>query len=74
MYPSLNLRIRYITIYLISRTNLFTTWSLHLEAANIAYRPDLARTEFLSDPDERLGWQSKSLPTGSIFNTYLSSR
>jgi len=48
------------------RTNLFTTWSLHLETANIAFRPDLARTEFLSDPDERLGWQSKCLPTDDL--------
>jgi len=48
------------------RNSLFTTWSHHLEAANISYRADLARTEFLSDPDERLGWQSKSLPTDDL--------
>ena len=48
------------------RTNLFLTWSHHLEAAGIAFRPDLARTEFLSDPDERLEWQSKSLPTDDL--------
>merc|ERR1740128_1398188 len=48
------------------RNQLFTTWSLHLEAAGVAYRPDLARTEFLSDPDERLGWQSKSLPSDDL--------
>ena len=29
-------------------------------------RPDLARTEFLSDPDERLNWQSKSLPSDDL--------
>ena len=48
------------------RNSLFTNWSLHLEAAGVAYRADLARTEFLSDPDERLGWQSKSLPTDDL--------
>merc|ERR1719427_2521204 len=48
------------------RNSLFTTWSHHLEAANISYRADLARTEFLSDPDERLGWQAKSLPTDDL--------
>ena len=48
------------------RNSLFTTWSHHMEAANITFRSDLARTEFLSDPDERLGWQSKSLPTDDL--------
>jgi len=48
------------------RSSLFSTWCQHLEAANITYRADLARTEFLSDPDERLGWQSKSLPTDDL--------
>merc|ERR1719312_1923672 len=37
------------------RSSLFSTWCQHLEAANITYRADLARTEFRSDPDERLG-------------------
>ena len=48
------------------RTSLFTNWCQHLEAANITYRADLARTEFLSDPDERLSWQSKSLPSDDL--------
>ena len=43
-----------------------STWSHHLAAAGIAFRSDLARTEFLSDPDERLGWQTKSLPTDDL--------
>merc|ERR1719300_2106755 len=29
------------------RNSLFTTWSHHLESANISYRADLARTEYL---------------------------
>ena len=48
------------------RNSLFTTWSHHLAAAGIAFRSDLARTEFLSDPDERLGWQTKSLPSDDL--------
>merc|ERR1719219_1413637 len=48
------------------RSSLFSTWCQHMKAANIMYRADLARTEFLSDPDERLGWQSKSLPTDDL--------
>merc|ERR550532_778660 len=48
------------------RNSLFTTWSHHLAAAGIAFRSDLARTEFLSDPDERLSWQSKSLPSDDL--------
>merc|ERR1719510_2227055 len=48
------------------RNSLFTTWSHHLAAAGISYRADLARTEFLSDPDERLSWQSKSLPSDDL--------
>ncbi len=29
-------------------------------------RSELARTEFLSDPDQRLQWQSHSLPTDDL--------
>ena len=52
-------RIGGITIFL---RNL---WVFH-RLSGVAYRPDLARTEFLSDPDERLGWQSKSLPSDDL--------
>uniref|UniRef100_A0A1B0B0C4 Dynein heavy chain, cytoplasmic n=1 Tax=Glossina palpalis gambiensis TaxID=67801 RepID=A0A1B0B0C4_9MUSC len=48
------------------RTNLFTTWCQHLQAANIQYRPDIARTEYLSNPDERLRWQANALPTDDL--------
>ncbi|XP_005182290.1 dynein heavy chain, cytoplasmic isoform X3 [Musca domestica] len=48
------------------RTNLFTTWSQHLQAANIQYRADIARTEYLSNPDERLRWQANALPTDDL--------
>ena len=49
-----------------TRKSLLTTWAHHLEAASTAFRADLARTEFLSDPDERLNWQTKSLPSDDL--------
>lgn len=48
------------------RSNLFSTWSQHLTAANIQFRPDIARTEYLSNPDERLCWQANALPTDDL--------
>ncbi|XP_026741142.1 dynein heavy chain, cytoplasmic isoform X1 [Trichoplusia ni] len=48
------------------RQNLFTTWTAHLAAANIKYRADIARTEYLSNPDERLRWQANALPTDEL--------
>ncbi len=49
-----------------SRQSLFTAWKHHLDMASIHYRPDMARTEFLSDPDQRVGWQANSLPTDDL--------
>ena len=49
-----------------SRQSLFTLWKHHLEMANIAYRGDIARTEFLSDPDERIEWQANKLPSDDL--------
>ena len=34
--------------------------------AAIAYRSDMARTEFLSNPDQRIKWQSNKLPTDDL--------
>lgn len=48
------------------RNNLFSTWCQHLQSANIQYRPDIARTEYLSNPDERLRWQANALPTDDL--------
>ncbi|XP_073960063.1 dynein heavy chain, cytoplasmic isoform X2 [Choristoneura fumiferana] len=48
------------------RQNLFSTWTAHLAAANIRYRADIARTEYLSNPDERLRWQANALPTDEL--------
>ncbi|KOB77825.1 Dynein heavy chain [Operophtera brumata] len=51
------------------RQNLFSTWTAHLAAANIRYRADIARTEYLSNPDERLRWQANALPTDELVST-----
>ncbi|XP_074099131.1 dynein heavy chain, cytoplasmic isoform X3 [Cotesia typhae] len=48
------------------RQNLFTTWCQHLQNANLQFRPDIARTEYLSNPDERLRWQANALPTDDL--------
>lgn len=48
------------------RQNLFATWTAHLAAAHIKYRADIARTEYLSNPDERLRWQANALPTDEL--------
>lgn len=48
------------------RQNLFSTWCQHLALANIQFRTDIARTEYLSNPDERLRWQANALPTDDL--------
>lgn len=48
------------------RQNLFMAWSQHLSQAAIQYRADIARTEYLSNPDERLRWQANALPTDDL--------
>ncbi|KAI4467240.1 dynein heavy chain [Holotrichia oblita] len=48
------------------RQNLFMTWSQHLSQAGIQYRADIARTEYLSNPDERLRWQANALPSDDL--------
>ncbi|XP_058810234.1 dynein heavy chain, cytoplasmic isoform X2 [Phymastichus coffea] len=48
------------------RQNLFSTWCQHLHSANLQFRPDIARTEYLSNPDERLRWQANALPADEL--------
>lgn len=48
------------------RSNLFSTWCQHLQSALIQYRQDIARTEYLSNPDERLRWQANALPSDDL--------
>ncbi|KAK7504322.1 hypothetical protein BaRGS_00004626, partial [Batillaria attramentaria] len=48
------------------RQNLFGNWCTHLQQAMIQFRQDLARTEYLSNADERLNWQANALPTDEL--------
>ncbi|KAJ7449691.1 hypothetical protein B0H11DRAFT_2332048 [Mycena galericulata] len=63
------------------REVMWQEWSNHLSEANIKYKPELSLTEYLSTADDRLSWQSKSLPSDNLttenaimlkrFNRYL---
>ncbi|VDN16966.1 unnamed protein product, partial [Dibothriocephalus latus] len=48
------------------RLSLISTWAIHLKAADIQFRQDLARVEYLSNPDERLRWQANALPNDEL--------
>ncbi|XP_067011460.2 dynein heavy chain, cytoplasmic isoform X2 [Anabrus simplex] len=48
------------------RQNLFATWCHHLQQAGLQFRVDIARTEYLSNPDERLRWQANALPSDDL--------
>ncbi|EUB63753.1 Cytoplasmic dynein 1 heavy chain [Echinococcus granulosus] len=48
------------------RLSLVSSWAIHLKAAGIQFRPDLARVEYLSTPDERLRWQASVLPDDEL--------
>jgi dynein heavy chain 1 len=48
------------------RQSLFTTWCNHMQQANIQFRSDIARVEYLSNADERLRWQANALPSDDL--------
>ncbi|KAF9455575.1 dynein heavy chain and region D6 of dynein motor-domain-containing protein [Collybia nuda] len=48
------------------REVMWQEWSNHLSEANIKYKPELSFTEYLSTADDRLSWQSKSLPSDNL--------
>ena len=48
------------------RNTLFTTWINHLKDANLKFKEDLARIEYLSNADERLNWNASALPTDDL--------
>lgn len=48
------------------REVMWQEWSNHLMEANIKYKPELSFTEYLSTADDRLSWQSKSLPSDNL--------
>lgn len=48
------------------REGMWQEWSSHLSEANIKFKAELSLTEYLSTADDRLGWQSKSLPSDTL--------
>ncbi len=49
------------------RTHLFNTWVHALHDANIKFKEDLARIEYLSNADERMHWHAAAaLPTDDL--------
>ncbi|RXW18442.1 hypothetical protein EST38_g7401 [Candolleomyces aberdarensis] len=48
------------------REVMWQEWSNHLAEANIKFKPELSFTEYLSTADDRLNWQSKSLPSDNL--------
>lgn len=48
------------------RNALYANWSHYLEQSGIPYRPDMARVEYLSNPDDRLRWQKNALPADDL--------
>jgi dynein heavy chain 1 len=48
------------------REAMWQEWSSHLSEANIKFKPELSLTEYLSTADDRLSWQSKSLPSDNL--------
>jgi len=48
------------------REVMWQDWSGHLHDANIKFKQELSLTEYLSTADDRLSWQSKSLPSDNL--------
>ena len=48
------------------REVMWQEWSSHLAEASIKYKPELSFTDYLSTADDRLSWQSKSLPADNL--------
>lgn len=48
------------------REVMWQEWSSHLSDANIKFKAELSLPEYLSTADDRLSWQSKSLPSDNL--------
>ncbi|TDL28876.1 dynein heavy chain protein 1 [Rickenella mellea] len=48
------------------REVMWQEWSHHLTEANVKFKPELSFPDYLSTADDRLSWQSKSLPSDSL--------
>lgn len=50
------------------RELMWQEWSDHLTEAGIRFKTELSLPEYLSSADDRLSWQSKSLPSDTLSN------
>lgn len=48
------------------REVMWQEWSNHLSEAHVKFKPELSLSEYLSTADDRLNWQSKSLPSDAL--------
>ncbi|KAK1218387.1 dynein heavy chain [Marasmius sp. AFHP31] len=48
------------------REVMWQEWSHHLSEANVKFKTELSLSEYLSTADDRLSWQSKSLPSDTL--------
>lgn len=48
------------------REAMWHGWATHLSEANIKFKPELSIADYLSTADDRLDWQSKSLPADTL--------
>ena len=48
------------------RESMWQGWSNHLADAGIKFKTDLALSEYLSTAEDRLSWQSRSLPADDL--------
>lgn len=48
------------------REMMWQEWSTHLSDANVKFKAELSLPEYLSTADDRLSWQSKSLPSDNL--------
>jgi dynein heavy chain 1 len=48
------------------REGMWSAWTEHLSRVGIKFKPELGFVDYLSTADERLDWQSKSLPADTL--------
>ncbi|PWN51565.1 putative cytoplasmic dynein heavy chain 2 [Violaceomyces palustris] len=48
------------------RESMWQFWSNHLSEAGIKFKPELSFSDYLSTADDRIEWQSKSLPADTL--------
>ncbi|KAI0762764.1 dynein heavy chain protein 1 [Fomes fomentarius] len=48
------------------REMMWQEWSTHLSDASVKFKAELSLPEYLSTADDRLSWQSKSLPSDNL--------